>query len=791
MFKHHLLLIFRNFKRYKSSFFINLIGLSAGLSCALLIYIWVNDEMNMDKFHAKTIYQVMENQKVSDGINTIDGTSGLLAEALVKEMPEVEYAVMASPDFWLKKSKVAVNDQPAIKVAGKFAGPDFFKVFSYPLVAGSADRVLKEKKTIVISESLAIKLFHTTDVVGKEMKWNNIEVNKDNHVLISGVFKDLPASSSDQFDFLVSLDAIMGPGSNFLNWRNVGPNVFVTLKKDADPKLFNTKIRDFIKHNEKNEANRKLFIRPYADSYLYSRYENGVLVGGRIDYVKLFSLIAIFILVIACINFMNLSTARASRRLKEVGIKKVMGARRGTLIVQYMAESMLLTFMALFISLLVVELMLPQFNQIIGKEVSLHYSTALILSLFGITIFTGLVSGSYPALYLSGLKPSAALKGKLNLSSSALWTRQGLVVFQFTLSVVLIVAVFVIYKQIEYVQTTNPGYKKDNVLYFEAEGKLKDKVDFAITEIKEIPGVLNASSINRELLGDLNYTFGDFSWEGRDPKENIKFQNADVNAGLIETVGMEMAAGRSFSKKFAADTSKIIINEAGIKVMRLKNPVGKIFNLWGSEFEIIGVVKDFHFESLHQPVRPMYLRYRPANTNRIMIKVAKGQEKEVIEGLKTFNATYNPGFTLDYKFLDQDFQAQYIAENRVSMLSRYFAILAIVISCLGLFGLATFTAERRLKEIGIRKILGATNFNVVYTLSKDFTKPVIAAILIALPLSYVLTKYWLDTFAYRIDLKLWFFVAAGLIALVISLITVFYQSFKSARISPVVAIKEE
>ncbi|WP_214226564.1 ABC transporter permease [Pedobacter sp. B4-66] len=791
MFKHHLLLIFRNFKKYKSSFFINLIGLSTGLSCALFIYLWVNSEMSMDKFHTKNIYQAMENQRTSDGINTIDGTSGPLAEALAKEMPEVENAVTVSPDYWLAKSKVTINGQPAIKAAGRFAGPDFFKVFSFPLVTGSADQVLKEKNTIVISESLAKKLFQTTDVVGKEMAWSNIEVNKENPVLISGVFKDLPATSSTQFDFLVSLDAIMSPGSNFTNWRNVGPNTFITLKKDADPNLFNKKIRDFIKQNNKDEKNRELFIRPYADSYLYSNYENGVLVGGRIDYIKLFSLIAVFILVIACINFMNLSTAKASRRLKEVGIKKVMGAQRGTLILQYMAESMLLTFMALFISLLVVELLLPQFNQIIGKQVTLHYDTTLIAALLGITVFTGLISGSYPALYLSGLKPSAALKGRLNLSSSALWTRQGLVVFQFTLSVVLIVAVFVIYKQIEYVQTSNPGFKKDNVLYFETEGKLQNRADFSIEKIKEIPGVLNASSINRELLGDLNYTFGEFSWEGRDPKENIKFQNGDVNAGFIETVGMEMATGRSFSKKFGSDTSKIMINEAGIKAMRLKNPVGKIFKLWGSDFEIIGVIKDFHFESMHQPVRPMYLRYKPEHTNRIMVKVAHGREKEVIEELKKFNATYNPGFTLDFKFLDQDFQAQYVAENRVALLSRYFAILAVVISCLGLFGLATFTAERRLKEIGIRKILGASNYNVIYTLSRDFTKPVIAAILIALPLSYVLTQYWLNTFAYRIDLKLWFFVAAGFTALVISLVTVFYQALRAARMSPITAIKED
>jgi putative ABC transport system permease protein len=789
MFRHHLLLIYRNFKRYKSSFFINLIGLSAGLSCALLIYLWVNDETGMDRFHNDRVYQVMENELMTDGINTVEGTPGILADAMVKEMPEVESAVTTSPTYWLGQSKVTVNNAPGIKAAGKFAGPDFFKIFSYPLIAGRADNVLTGKNTVVVSEKLARQLFRTTDVVGKELVWSNAEMANEHHALISGVFKNTPSNSSDQFDFLVSLDMLLNPGSSYLKWGNYGPNTFVVLKKDADPALFNAKIRDFLK--TKGQTTHTLFIRPYADSYLYNHFENGAVAGGRIDYVKLFSLIAIFILVIACINFMNLSTAKASRRLKEVGIKKVMGAQRGSLILQYMAESMLLTFMALFISLLVVELLLPQFSQLTGKQLSLHYSGTLVLSLIAITIFTGLISGSYPALYLSGLKPSTALKGKLSLTAGALWTRQGLVVFQFTLSVVLIVAVFVIYKQIEYVQTKNQGYEKDNVLYFETEGKFKNDVNFAIGAIKQLPGVLNVSSIDRELLGDLSYTFGDFSWEGRNPKEIIKFQRANINVGLIETLGIKMASGRSFSARFGSDTSKIIINEAGIKVMRLKDPVGKIFNLWGKDMQIIGVIKDFHFESLHQTVKPMFFRYDPAATNRIMVRISAGKVKGVIGELRKFSSAYNPGYSVDYKFLDQDFQAQYVSENRVALLSRYFAVLAVVISCLGLFGLATFTAERRSKEIGIRKVLGATELHIIYTLAKDFTKPVIAAILIALPLSYVLTRYWLNTFAYRIDLQLWYFIGAGILALLISLLTVGVQAVKAAYVNPMQSLRDE
>jgi len=791
MFKHHLLLIYRNFKRYKSSFFINLIGLSAGLSCTLLIYLWVNDEIQIDRFHNERLYQVIQNEHLTDGVQTVEGTPGILAETMAKEIPEVETAVATSPGFWLGQSKVSANHQPAIKAAGKFAGPDFFKVFSYPLITGNKNEILSGKKTVAISESMAMKLFNSTDVVGKEMVWSNTEMQAENHALISGVFKDIGTNSSEQFDFLVSYDVLLGPEGNsgYRKWTNYGPSTFVVLKKDADPKLFNTKIKNYLK--TKGVKNYTLFIRPFAQSYLHNQFENGKVAGGRIAYVRLFSLIAVFILIIACINFMNLSTAKASRRSKEVGVKKVMGAPRGSLIVQYLSESMLLTIMAVFVSLLAVELMLPQFNQITGKHLTLQFNTTLILSILGVTIFTGLLSGSYPALYLSGLKPSAALKGKLQLSAAALLTRQGLVVFQFAFSVILIVAVLIIYKQIEYVQKSNPGFKKDNVLYFETNGKLKNNINFVINEVKKIDGVVNASSIDRELLGDLSYTLGDFGWEGRDPKEVVKFQRADVNAGLIETLGIKMAAGRSFSERFGSDTSKVIINEAGIKVMRLKDPVGKIFKLWGNDMQIIGVAKDFHFESLHRKVGPMFIRYKPTHTNRVMVKIKAGSIKPVIDELQKFNTQYNPEYTFDYKFLDQDFQAQYVAETRVAVLSRYFAMLAIVISCLGLFGLATFTAEKRFKEIGIRKILGASEFNVVYILSKDFTKPVLISILIALPIGYFLGKNWLDSFAYRIDLKLWFFIVSGFLAFLISLATVFFQAFRAAKMSPIEAIKAE
>jgi putative ABC transport system permease protein len=791
MFQHHLLLIYRNFKKYKSSFFINLIGLTAGLTCALLIYLWVNDEFRMDKFQAKgnRLYQVMENETTEAGIKSNEQTAGLLGETFLKEMPEVEDAVTVSPAYWIALSKLSVKKNTGVNGAGLFAGKNFFKIFSYPLIAGNVDQVLKAKNSIVISEQMAMKSFHTTDVLGKEMTWENSDMVNENHTLISGVFKDIPANSSSRFDFVVSIDPLLVPESGLVRWENHGPNTYVVLKKDANPEAFGAKIKDFMKSKGVNR--RELFIRAYTDSYLYDKYENGKQAGGRIEYVKLFSLIAVFILIIACVNFMNLATARASIRMKEVGIKKVMGASRQSLILQYLGESLFLTFLSLFFSLLLVELLLPQFNEITGKQLFLHFDLKLILALAGITIFTGLISGSYPALYLSGFNPAAALKGKLTHGAGELWTRQGLVIFQFTLSVILIVSVLVVYKQIEFVQNSQVGYKKDNVLYIEAEGKLKTNAGTFITEVKKVPGVVNASSMDKRFIGDIKGTVGDFNWEGRDPKRVINFQFAGINSGLIETMGMEMAGGRAFSSQFGADSTKVIINESGIKIMGLKNPVGKIFTLWGKELQIVGVMKDVHFESMHEVVKPMFFLYNAKNTNRIMVKIKAGQEKETIAELQQLYKDFNSGANLEYKFLDQDFQQQYVAENRISLLSRYFAILAVVISCLGLFGLASFTAERKLKEIGVRKVLGASEWGIIYSLSKDFVKPVLIAILIALPLSYIVTKHWLDTFAYRIELQLWYFAGAGFLALLISWITVSVQAIKAGLKNPIECLRDE
>jgi putative ABC transport system permease protein len=785
MIRHSLLLIYRNFKRFKNAFFINLIGLSTGLASTLLIYLWVNDELKVDKFHTNDarLFQVMESQQHSGSIRVTDSTPGLLAETLAEEMPEVEFASVATPTYWFDKFNLSVKDKNT-SATGVYVSKDYFNTFSYDLIHGDADRVLADKNSIVISASVAKSLFNTTEgLIGKM-----VEFQHEREFMISGIFQDIPKNSTTRFGFALSFELVKEMNPGVLNWGNSGPMTFVVLKQGQDPAAFAAKIEKLI-DKKVNDSHRRLFIQKYSDAYLFGEYENGKVSGGRIEYVTLFSIIAVFILLIACINFMNLSTAKASRRIKEVGIKKAVGASRRTLVMQYMSESMLMSFLSLTVSILLVDLFLPQFNLITGKQLTLKLEGNVVLSFLAITIFTGLIAGSYPALYLSGFNPVAVLKGKFNTSLGELWARKGLVIFQFAISVIFIVCVVVVYSQIRFAQNRNLGYDNENVIYFEIEGKVKQNVETFLTEMKKLPGVVNASSIGQSMIGDGNTT--NVEWEGKDPNMIVPFAIRPVNYDIIEMLDLTIKQGRAFSRNFN-DSAKVIINEAGIEVMGLKDPVGKEIGLGkGMKLEIIGVVKNFHFESLRYNVGPMFFVLVPQYTQKVMAKLAAGDQGETVKIIQQFYQQYNPGFDFNYRFLEQDYQEQYVAEKRVALLAEYFAGLAILISCLGLFGLAAFTAERRIKEIGIRKVLGSTEWGIVYLLTTDFTKIVCVAIIIAMPVSYLITNYWLGNFAYKIPLAWWYFVGSGFIALCIAWLTVGAQAVKAAHIAPTRCLRDE
>ncbi|MEQ8361937.1 MAG: ABC transporter permease [Cyclobacteriaceae bacterium] len=785
MIKHSLLLIYRNFQRNRGYFLINLFGLATGLACTLLIYLWVRDELSVNKFHAldDRLYEVMEHQRYADNVMTTTSTPGILAETLKEEFPEVEYAATTT---WVEPFTLSIKDHN-VKAKGYHVGSDFFTMFSYPLVHGQADQVLDEKFSIVISRDLAKKLFgEEENVVGK-----TVELQHDKSFIVSGVFENLPSNSSIQFDFVLTLEFYKDGNDWILNWGNNGPSTFIVLREGSDGEVFSDKIADFVKSKDE-ESNVTLFLQRYSERYLHGRFENGTQAGGRIEYVRLFSIIAIFILVIACINFMNLSTARATRKAKEVGIKKSVGAARSSIIMQYIGESLIMSFSSALLALVFVWLFLPQFNLITEKKIVLTLlDLELMKWLLGIVLFTGLLAGSYPAIYISGFRPAAVLKGVVHGTWGELWARKGLVIFQFALSVILIVSVLVVYKQIEYVQTQNLGYDKDRLIKFPLEGKTEENRETFLKEVRRIPGVVKASSASHTMIGRQNNT-GGLDWEGKNPEDEILFENVSSNYDLIETLGIELAEGRTFSEEFGADSTKIIFNEAAIRVMNLENPIGKTIKLWDRyDMEIIGVVKDFHFQSLHEVVNPLFFRLSPRNTWNIMIRLEAGKEKETLAALKSFHNDFNPGFTFEYQFQDQEYAKQYAAEQRVASLSFSFATMAILISCLGLFGLATFTAERRIKEIGIRKVMGSSATNIVLLLSGDFTKMVLLSIAIALPISYWLLGQWLERFAFHIELGAAYFIVAGAIALITAWLTVASQAIKAAHVNPARCLRDQ
>ncbi|NER13028.1 FtsX-like permease family protein [Leptobacterium flavescens] len=801
MLRHNLLLFFRNIKKNKNILFINIAGLSTALACVLLIYLWVNDELKVDSFHQNKnrLFQVMMNTPLATGVETEEYTPGLLAKTLNEEMPEVEAATAVIPPQWFDGGQgIASAEDRHFKAVGQFIDEDYFKLFSWKMISGNTSGVLEDKQSIFISEKLANKLFSKPEnAIGKTISWERGRFS--GIYTVSGVFKDPPENSTHQFEILFNyLLFYEAYEDNLTNWGNSNPSTFVLLKEGVDSKAFDQKIEDLAKEKYRKTVGEKyleyigtLFIQPVSERYLYSKFENGVQAGGRITYVKLFSVIAIFMLLIAAINFMNLSTAIASKRMKEIGIKKAVGARQRNIVWQFINESVFIAFLSLCVALLMVAILLPEFNEITGKHLSLSFSAEFILSIILITLFTGLLSGSYPALYLSRFRPVKVLKGTLSSPRGEAWTRKGLVVFQFTVSVVLIVSVLIVYKQIEYTQNKNLGYSKENIISFKKEGKLNENLVSFVNEIRDLPGVAIASSFQHDLVGDSGSTSG-VKWDGKKAGERVEFGNIEVDYNLMELLDMQMIAGRTYSEEFGTDKDdkNIILNEEAIKVMGLEDPVGKTITLWGKERQIIGVVKNFHFRSLYEKLGPCMVRFSPEGQN-ILVKLETGSEEETINRISEAYGAFTGGLPFEYTYLDKDYNRLYIAEQRVSVLSKYFASLAILISCLGLFGLAAYTAERKRKEIGIRKTLGQASSQLTVLLSASFVKLVVLSLVIGLPLAYLIGKNWLSGFAYRIELHPWYFVLAGIITLSIALITISTQAIRAAHKNPVDALREE
>lgn len=793
MLKHHFIISLRTLFRHKNSFFINLAGLSTGLSCAFLIWLWVNDEIKTDKFHEqdKQLYQVMELSQENEQVITHESTQGPLADAMARDLPEVESAALVM-SLSKENIKVTLNaGNQVYKSTGVFASANFFRMFSFPLLYGDPSQVLADKDNIVLSDKLAGILFGSPEqAMGNSLQWEIFGMKKQTKV--AGIFTKPATGNTMDFEFALTQELLLSEfWPNGKKWSNEGPQTYLLLKKGTDISRFNAKIRDFTKKYHKDNL-FTLFVRPYSSGYLYGKYENGVQAGGRIAYVKLFSAVALFILVIACINFMNLATAKASRRLKEVGIRKTIGSTRKSLILQFLTESLIMSALSVAIACATVPLLLPLFSGIMGKQLEIAFTPELFIAIFAIILVTGLISGSYPAFYLSGFNPIAILKGKIRNSVVELLARKGLVVFQFMVSLVLIIAVLIIYKQVDFIQSKNLGYNKSNLIYFDKEGVCATNTDAFLTELKKIPGVVNASAIQQNIVqpGGGASTYG-IEWPGKPPDNPIDFLVRNVDFSLIETLDIQFSEGRSFSKDFGDERTNLILNETAIRTMGLKNPVGTKIRMWEQDMTIIGVVKDFHVSSMHEPIAPMVFRYDPDRTILMMARIEPGREKETLALIEAFYKKVNPGYVFDYKFLDGAYQSLYAAEKRVSLLSGYFAGLAILISCLGLFGLAAYNAEIRTKEIGIRKVLGASAGSVALMLSRDFFKLIGIAVLIAFPLAWWALHHWLNDFVYKIRIGPTVFAVALITVVVLTILTVSFQAIRAALANPVKSLRAE
>jgi putative ABC transport system permease protein len=790
MIKNYAVIALRNLVKNKVFSFINISGLSLGLTCSILIALWVQDEYKMDAFHENLdrIYTITSTEYSGHEI-TYGGydTPGLLGEELKRVFPEVEYA----SNYVLEYRTFAVDDKK-MKVPGGFAGADFFKIFSYPLVQGSKEKALTTPESIAISRKMATAFFGTPELaIDKSVRFENYRDLK-----ITAVFEDLGDNVSEKFDFVISWDFLLERNSFLKDWHNSGPTTFVKLREHANAESLKPKLQHFIKNYDKEYSDLdrlELSLQPFSEKYLYSNFKDGKVAGGRIEYVQLFSLIAIFILLIACVNFMNLSTARSLKRAKEIGVRKVNGAIKTALISQFMLEAILFTSIAVLLSLAALLTLLPQFNTLTSKHIQAPVTDGIFwLGMIGLTLITGIISGSYPALLLSSFKPILVIKQNLRTSSTALYFRKGLVVFQFALSTIFIIGMIVISRQVTFIQNKNLGYQKNNLIYLPLSGNIGSNFKTFKHEALKVFGILDISEMSQRPV-QMENTTGGVEWVGKDPDTKPVFVQAAVGYDFIKTMQATVIAGRDFSEDLS-DSVSYMINETAWRIIGYKDPIGMPLTFWGIKGTIVGVVKDFHFNSLHVPIEPLVLRLklnRASTWGVALIRMNPEKTTAALAGLEELYKKLNPEFIFTYQFADEEYASLYQSEQVVKQLSGYFAFLAIFISSLGLLGLAIFSAEQRTKEVGIRKVLGASVSQIATLLSKDFMKLVLISIILSAPIAYYAMNNWLESFEYRITIQWWIFVIAAAGSITMALLTISFQAIRAAMENPVKSLRSE
>ncbi|MEQ8303709.1 MAG: ABC transporter permease [Cyclobacteriaceae bacterium] len=790
MLKSYLKIAMRSLRKNSVYSFINIFGLSVGIACSVLILLWVADETSYDRFHPKVdrLYQVWTNAHFDGKINSWISVPQPLKNTLNEEISDIKTAAISD---WGGTHLLTVGDSKFNK-RGYFVSYEFLEMFQFPLTKGNAESVLDDTYSIVLTETTAKNLFGEEDPINKLIKLDN---NSD--VKVTGVLKDIPSNSSFEFDYLVPFSLMLATQSWAKdaedNWGNSSFQVYAELPEGTSKEQVDDKIRNILmeKEDEEDQFTKELFLHPMTDWRLRSTFENGEVVGGMIDYVNLFSIIAIFILIIACINFMNLATARSEKRAREVGIRKSVGSKRQELIIQFLGESILITAIAFAIAILLVEGVLPFYNDLVEKQLFIPYLTLKFwVFAVGLILFTGLLSGSYPALYLSSFNVVKVLKGKIQTGKKTSIPRQVLVVLQFGFSIILIVGTIVVYFQIQHVKNRDLGYDQNNLITIQYNSELRENYDIIKQELLRTGAVEAVTKSNSPITDIWSNNF--LGWPGKPEDLRVIFSTVSAEYDYTKTMGIKVLMGRDFSEDFKSDSNAIIINKAGLDLMNLENPIGTKLDLWGSERELIGVVDNTLMGSPFRAVSPLFMIKDPDWISAVTIRLSAsndlaGSLAKVEEVFKQLN----PAYPFEYDFVDVEFKQKFTTIDLIGKLSNLFAFLALLITGLGLFGLAAFTAEQRTKEIGIRKVLGATVTTLIVMISRDFTKLVLVAFLIAAPIAWYLLDNFLERYPIRIDIPWWTFPIAGAFALGLAVTIVSLQAFKAAVDNPIKALRTE
>jgi putative ABC transport system permease protein len=792
MLKNYILVTFRNLVKNSTYSFINISGLSIGIACSLLILLWVFDELSFDKDMPKAdrLYQVYVNSTFDGKVNSWRSVPLPTYEGLKPENSNIVNTVVTN---WGGQHLLTV-DQPGgeekrIRKSGYYASEEFLTMFEYPLLKGDAKQVLSEPYQVVISESTAKALFGDEEPIGKMIRIDN----KD-EVKVVGILKDVPKNSNFQFDILLPwklYETVQWVKNNKENWGNYSFQVFMELNKPESKEVVEAKIGDLLTRHGETDVPHTMWLHPLLDWRLYSNFENGKSSGGMIEYVQMFTAIAIFVLVIACINFMNLSTARSERRAREVGIRKSVGSRRREIILQFIGESLFISTIAFAIGVLVTQLVLPYYNDLVDKELFINYqSPSFWLFALSLIFFTGIVSGSYPAFYLSSFEAVRVLKGKVQVGKSASLPRKILVTLQFGFSILLIIGTLVIYEQIQLVKNRDLGYSQENLVAIEYTSEIGKNYKSIKEELLNSGAVASVTQSNSAITSINSNNF--LGWPGKPDDLRVIFVTIATEYDYTKTMGVKLLEGRDFSPEFPSDTSAIIVNKAGLDLMSLKDPIGTKLDLWGGKRELIGVVDNVLMGNPNSPVGPMFIIMDKDWVNIVTVRLEKTNDiKAALAKVEAVMKKYNPAYPFEYKFADEEFAKKFATIDMTSNLANLFAFLAIVITGLGLFGLAAFTAEQRTKEIGIRKVLGATVPGLVGLISKDFSRLVIIAFVFSAPISWWLLEKFLERYTYRIDIPWWVFPVTGVLSLLFALVIVSTQALRAAQSNPVNSLRNE